>query len=150
MSQLNNNNKSSQPPKDVYLIKIIAFAITILAVAFYKIYRYEERIQSRQAAAANSKPEGREQLMDKYMNEYAGGAAWALKNEVIDPEQCNDAGTSLENLGCTMAATELRDQVEKGLVHELARAEQDSEHASEPLSPEDAMYNEAYLEPETN
>ena len=88
--------------------------------------------------------------MDKYMNEYAGGAAWALKNEDIDHEQCNDAERSFENLGCTMAATELRNQVDKGLTNELALAEQDNTLVREPLSPEDAMFNEAYLEPETN
>lgn len=149
MSETNNNFKKSQSNQT--FLTIVVVAVVTLVVALYKINHTQERFESKKAATAQNVSQKREQVMDKYVNDYAEGAAWALKNEIVEPEACDEAGnSSVGNLGCIAVAAELRDKIESELAHEMARAEAEDALEVEQLSPEDAMYNEAYLEPETN
>lgn len=150
MADANNHHKKSQTARQAFLT-VAVIAIVTLGMALYKINRHQERFESKRTATEQNVTVKREQVMDKYVNDYADGAAWALKNEVIEPEQCDEATTtSVGNLGCVAAATELRDDVSKVLARELARSELENELEEETIPPEDAIYNEAYLEPEAN
>ena len=149
MSETNKGYKKSQSSQTVIIIVVIA--VVTLLVALYKINRTQERIDRRSTEATQSVEVKRENVMDKYVDDYAEGAAWAIKNEIADPEACEDAGSSsVGNLGCIAVASELKEQMERDAARAITS--EDAAEALEPdeLSPEEAMYNEAYLEPETN
>jgi hypothetical protein len=148
MSETNKSYKKSQPSQTV--ITIVVVAVVTLLVALYKINRTQERIERKNTEATQSVEVTREKALDKFVDDYAEGATWAVKNGVADPEACEDAGvSSLNNLGCVVVATELKEQMERDAARGIVREDLESVEAEE-LSPEDEMYNEAYLEPEIN
>ena len=149
MSETNKSYKKSQSNQAV--ITIVVVAVVTLLVALYKINRTQERIERRNTETTQNVEVKREKVMDKYMDDYAEGAAWAIKNEIADPEACEDAGSSaVGNLGCLTVATELKEQAERGVARGVTREDAEEVLEDEELSPEDAFLNEAYLEPETN
>lgn len=149
MSETSHNYKKRR--SNQIILTIILVAVVTLAVALYKINRTQERIEIRNIKAKQNTEQFREKSMDKYMGDYAEGAAWALKNSIIDPEECDDAGvSSLNNLGCVAVATELKQQLERDAARVIGREDIDQEIPVEELAPEEAFLNEAYLEPEMN
>lgn len=147
MSQSNNNDKKSRFNET--FLSLVVIAVVTLVAALYKFNRTQEWVESNKPETLKDAPVKREQFMDKYVNDYAEGAAWAYKNEIADPEACNDSGTSsIENLGCMAVAAEMREQMEREISRGMSRSEVEAE--LEPLSDEDAMHSEAYLEPEVN
>jgi hypothetical protein len=149
MSQSNNNDKKSRL-NETFLGLVVIGVITLIA-ALYKFNAAKEWVETKKSEILKDAPVQREQFMDKYVNDYAEGAAWALKNEIADPDSCDESGTSsIENLGCMAVAAELRDQVEREVSRGISRSQVEDALESELLSPEEAMYSEAYLEPEIN
>lgn len=149
MSEINKSFKKSQTSQTV--ITIVVIAVVTLLGALYKINRTQERIENKNTNASQNVEQTREKLIDKYMDDYAEGAAWAIKNEVADPEQCEDKAVSaLNNLGCVTVATELKDQIERDVARGLMRDDAEIALEAEELPLEDAFLNEAYLEPEIN
>lgn len=149
MSETNKSYKKSQPNQTV--ITIVAVAVVTLLGVLYKINRTQERIERTSTETTEKVVVKPEKLMDKYVDDYAEGAAWAIKNGIADPEACEDTGeSSLNNLGCVTVATELKEQIERDVARGMARENAEETLEAEELSPEDAFLNEAYLEPETN
>jgi hypothetical protein len=148
-SQSNNNDKKSRL-NETFLGLVVIGVITLIA-ALYKFNAAKEWVETKKSESVKNAPVQREKFVDKYVNDYAEGAAWALKNEIADPEACNESGTSsIENLGCMAVAAELRNQVEREVSRGMSRSQAEDVLESELLSPEEAMYSEAYLEPEIN
>lgn len=149
MSETNKSYKKSQSSQAV--ITIVVVAVVTLLVALYKINRTQERIERRSTETTQNVEVTREKAMDKFVDDYAEGATWAIKNGVADPEACEDAGvSSLNNLGCVVVATELKEQAERDVARGMPRENAEEALEAEEVSPEDAFLNEAYLEPETN
>lgn len=149
MSETNKSYKKSQSNQAV--ITIVVVAVVTLLVALYKINRTQERIERRNTETTQSVEVKREKFMDKYVDDYAEGATWAMKNGIADPEACEDAGaSSLNNLGCMTVATELKEQIERDVTRGMTRENAEEALEAEEISPEDAFLNEAYLEPEIN
>lgn len=149
MSETNKSYKKSQPNQTVITIVVVA-VVTLLGV-LYKINRTQERIERTSTETTEKVVVKPEKLMDKYVDDYAEGAAWAIKNGIADPEACEDTGeSSLNNLGCVTVATELKEQIERDVARGMARENAEETLEAEEMSPEDAFLNEAFLEPETN
>lgn len=149
MSDTNNSFKNSKSSQTV--ITIVLVAVITLLVALYKINRTQERIERRNTESTQNVEVKREKFMDKYVDDYAEGAAWAIKNGVADPEACEEVGvSSINNLGCVTVATELKEQMERNVERSITREDAEQALDAEEFSPEDAFLNEAYLEPEIN
>lgn len=149
MSETNHNIKKSQSSQ--VFITIVVVVVVTLAVALYKINRTQERIENKNINAAQNVEQKREKLIDKYMDDYAEGAAWAMKNKIADPQDCEEAGvSSLNNLGCMTIANEYKEQVEMDAYRAAVRDSMDQGLGAEELAPEDQFLNDAYLEPEIN
>lgn len=149
MSQTNKSYKKSQSSQTVIAIVVVA-AVTLLGV-LYKINSTQERIERTTTETTQKVEVKREKLMDKYVDDYAEGAAWAMKNGIVDPKECEDIGvSSLNNLGCVTVASELKDQIDGDVARGMTREDAELALEQEELSPEDAFLNEAYLEPEIN
>jgi hypothetical protein len=143
-----NDKKYSFNPT---FLGVIVIAVISLVAALYKINRAEERFETKKSITLQNESIQREKFVDKYANDYAEGAAWALKNEIADPEACDEQGvSSIENLGCMAAAVEVREKMEREVSRGMLLSETEDALDPEPLSPEDAMYSEAYIEPEIN
>lgn len=147
---LPNNNDKKTGLNETFLALVVIGVITLIA-ALYKFNAAKEWVDSKKSESIKVESVQREKFMDKYVDDYAEGAAWAMKNGIADPEECEDTGvSSLNNLGCVTVATELKDQIDRDVARGMTR--EDAEMALEPdeLAPEEAFLNEAYLEPEIN
>ena len=148
-SQSNNNDKKSRL-NETFLGLVVIGVITLIA-ALYKFNAAKEWVETKKSESVKNAPFQREKFVDKYVNDYAEGAAWALKNEIVDPEACDEPGvSSIENLGCMAAAAEVREKMEREAYLGMSRSEAEDALESESLPPEEAIYSEAYLEPEIN